>query len=98
PIGLAPPKNFFANTWLMTATVGIVGVSIGSIPRPATTRVPTELKYSAFAFTQDAPSFRFGWPWTCTPVLQLLSSMGVYMLRPTFTIPGRVWKRCSIVL
>ena len=35
-------------------------------PRPMRTWVPTESKYSALPLTQDAPSFRKGWPWICT--------------------------------
>ena len=45
--------------------------------RPITTCVPTESKYSGVAFTQEAPLLMSGSPWTFTPELQLLSSIGV---------------------
>ena len=53
-------------------------------------RVPTQAKskYSVLHLTKDAPLFKSGSPCTCTLVLQLLSSMGVYVAMPTFTMPG----------
>src|ERR1039458_5586644 len=57
-------------------------------PRPITTCVPTESKYSALTLTMDAPTSILGCPCTCTPVPQLLSSIGVYKLMPTFFTPG----------
>ena len=57
PIGLRLPKNCFTNSWLTTATGGAFSVSCSVKPRPITTWVPTESKYSGVPFTQDAPLF-----------------------------------------
>ncbi len=43
---------------------GAVRVSCGVNPRPITTRVPTESKYSALPLTKEAPLLRSGLPWT----------------------------------
>src|SRR5581483_12421510 len=61
PIGFSPGlKNRFTKDWLTTATAGEVEVSLVVKPRPISTWVPTESKYSALALSHDAPSSREG--------------------------------------
>src|SRR3984885_3609813 len=98
PIGFSPGlKNLLTKAWLTTATAGGVEGARGVMPRPMRTGVPTESKYSALPLTQDAPSFRKGWPWTCTPSPELLASIGVLEEMPTFWTPGMVWNRSSMI-
>src|ERR1700722_18108639 len=84
PIGFSPGfKSLLTKASLTTATAGEVEVSRVVKPRPIRTRVPTESKYSALPLTQDAPSFRTGWPWIWTPSPELLASIGVLLEMPT---------------
>ena len=71
-MGFSPGlKKVFTKAWLTTATAGAVEVSCGPKPRPITTCVPTESKYSEFAHTYDELLYRFGCPWIWTEVLSL---------------------------
>ncbi len=81
PIGFRPSKSFFTNASLTTDTGTPAEVSCGPIPRPITTLVPTESKYSALAFTNDEVTFRFGWPSTCTLFAQLSFPPSAYRWR-----------------
>ena len=77
-MGFSPgAKKVFTNAWFTIATIGAVYVSCTPIPRPITTCVPTESRYSSFARTYVADLCRFGCPWIWTASLLSMDSIGV---------------------
>ena len=60
--GIAVAEELLDELLVATATGAAFSVSCNLKPRPMTTRVPTESKYSGVPLTQDAPLLMSGSP------------------------------------
>ena len=91
PTGLAPRLNFLAKAWFTTATFGAPSASERVNSRPASTGMPTVVKYPAPTMLNrelSSTSGPLGKPSTPTSVPQLLPPMSGTMAADTPTTPG----------